>query len=112
MERKASVKKESKVLMTATVMGIHTKEFGENTHLSDALLAQPYYEYLNELAVEPEGVLLSSNCKNVLECKVGDTIFYSNKDGSEAERKSTWICRLLARLSSRQTFLSMRRGRL
>lgn len=49
--------------MTATVMGIHTKEFGENTHLSDALLAQPYYEYLNELAVEPEGVLLSSNCK-------------------------------------------------
>lgn len=87
MERKASVKKESKVLMTATVMGIHTKEFGENTHLSDALLAQPYYEYLNELAVEPEGVLLSSNCKNVLECNVGDTIFYSNKDGSEARGK-------------------------
>lgn len=81
------MKKESKVLMTATVMGIHTKEFGENTHLSDALLAQPYYEYLNELAVEPEGVLLSSNCKNVLECNVGDTIFYSNKDGSEARGK-------------------------
>ena len=73
--------------MTATVMGIHTKEFGENTHLSDALLAQPYYEYLNELAVEPEGVLLSSNCKNVLECNVGDTNFLQNKDGSEARGK-------------------------
>lgn len=87
MERKATIKKESKVLMTATVMGIHTKEFGENTYLSDALLAKPYHEYLNELAVEPEGILLSSNCRNILECSEGDTIFYSNKDGSEARGK-------------------------
>lgn len=89
--------------MTATVMGIHTKEFGENTHLSDALLAQPYYEYLNELAVEPEGVLLSSNCKNVLECNVGDTIFTVTKMAVRRE-ESTWICRLLARLRAGRHF--------
>ena len=62
-------------------MGIHTKEFGENTQLEEGLLAKHYYEYLNALAVEPKGVLVSRNFETLLEYKIGDTItFYNSKD--------------------------------
>ena len=58
----------------ATLLGIHTKEFGENTWLDQKLLGRHYYELLNELAVEPTGVLLSRNFQTRQGCKVGDTI--------------------------------------
>ncbi len=64
-----------------TLMGIHTKEFGENTQLEEGLLAKHYYEYLNALAVESKGVLVSRNFETLLEYKIGDTItFYNSKD--------------------------------
>ncbi len=67
-----------------TLLGIHTKEYGENTYMDDTLLQKPYYEYLNELAVVPNGVLLSRNFESKLEYKVGDTItFYGSLGKSQ-----------------------------
>ena len=65
---------------TITLMGIHTKQFGENTSLSARLLEKPYYEYLNELAVSPTGILVSSNFRDLLGYEKGDTVRFSNRD--------------------------------
>lgn len=48
-----------------TLMGIHTKEFGEITWLDRDLIGDHYYNYLNALAQEPNGVLVSSNFQNI-----------------------------------------------
>lgn len=58
-----------------TLMGIHTKEFGEITHVDRDILSKPYYEYLNELAVAEEGCIVSENFKNKLGYDIGDTIY-------------------------------------
>lgn len=63
-----------------TLMGIHTREFGENTYVSESLLDKHYYEYLNELAVVSNGVLVSRNYETIMGYKVGDTITVYNKD--------------------------------
>lgn len=65
---------------TITLMGIHTKQFGENTSLSARLLEKPYYEYLNELAVSPTGILVSSNFRDLLGYEKGDKVRFSNRD--------------------------------
>ncbi len=66
------------------LMGIHTKEFGENTQLENGLLPKHYHEYLNALAVAPKGILVSRNFETKLEYKIGDTItFYNNQGKSE-----------------------------
>ncbi len=74
-DEKAYVSKGSEQ-QPVTLLGIHTKEFGENTWLDPELLGRHYYELLNELAVQPTGVLLSRNFQTRKECKVGDTIRY------------------------------------
>lgn len=66
--------------LVVTLMGIHTKQFGENTSLSARLLEKPYYEYLNELAVVPKGALVSSNFRDILGYKKGDSISFFNHD--------------------------------
>ena len=63
-----------------TVCGIHTKEFGENTVMPQGLMEKHYYEYLNELAAEPEGALLSANFRDLLGYQVGDKVSFSNGD--------------------------------
>lgn len=65
-----------------TIMGIHTKEFGSITKLPNGLLEKHYYEYLNELALSPNGVLVSSNFESLLGYKVGDSITYRNSQGA------------------------------
>lgn len=66
-----------------TLMGIHTREFGENTWVDTGLLGKHYYELLNELAIAEDGVLVSDNFRMMLDCKVGDTIHYADKDGNK-----------------------------
>ena len=66
------------------ILGIHTKEFGQVTHLDDELLAQPYYQYLNDLAVAPNGVLLSANFRDKLGYAVGDYFTFNNISGESA----------------------------
>lgn len=72
---------------TVTLMGIHTKEFGENTNLDNSLLEKQYYEYLNELAVEPNGILVSRNFQSLLEYEVGDKIAYYDETYYGGEKK-------------------------
>lgn len=73
--------------VAATVMGIHTKEFGENTWMPDGLMEKHYYEYLNALAVEPNGILVSGNFETVQEYKIGDTIQYFDVYGKKYSGK-------------------------
>lgn len=62
-----------------TVMGIHTKEFGENAHMPEGLQEKHFYEYLNELAVVPGGVLVTRNFQTLYGYAVGDYItFYDS----------------------------------
>ena len=68
-----------------TVCGIHTKEFGENTVMPQGLMEKHYYEYLNELAAEPEGALLSANFRDLLGYQVGDKVSFSNGDRMRME---------------------------
>lgn len=60
------------------ILGINTKEFGEQTMVSREFLQKHYYEYLNDLAVVEDGVLLSTNYNTKLGYNVGDTIIFSN----------------------------------
>ena len=51
------------------------------------MLKKHYYEYLNELAVIPNGVLVSRNFETILEYKIGDSITYYNEKGKSATGK-------------------------
>jgi len=70
-----------------TLMGIHTREFGNNTWLDQELLGRHYYEVLNELAVEPTGVLVSRNFQTCQGYKVGDTLRYHSGSRKEIRGK-------------------------
>lgn len=59
------------------LVGINTKQYGQITMLQEGLQEKHYYEYLNELSQEPDGILLSSNFRDDFGFKIGDTIFYN-----------------------------------
>ena len=67
-----------------TLMGINTKEFGQNTYVKDGLLEKYYYEYLNELAEAPEGILVSRNFQTKLGYKIGDRLTFADSDGNSS----------------------------
>ena len=67
-----------------TLMGIDTKEFGKNTYVKDGLQEKFYYEYLNTLAMAPDGILVSRNFADKLGYKVGEKITYNNVDKLQA----------------------------
>ena len=69
------------------IMGIHTKEFGTITNVDRRFLEKHYYEYLNELAKDEEGVLLSKNFKTDLGYNVGDYITYCNENKTSVKCK-------------------------
>lgn len=73
--------------LSVIVMGIHTKEFGENTYVDRSLLEKHYYEYLNEMAMEKDGILVSRNFQTVQEYEIGDTINYSDSIGRNYKGK-------------------------
>ena len=70
-----------------TLMGIHTKEFGSVTWVSRELTEKHYYEYLNELAVVEDGILVSENFRDKLGYNVGDSITYYNFKGQSVQGK-------------------------
>lgn len=72
---------------TITLMGIHTREFGENTDLDESLSDQPYYTLLNTLAVEENGVLVSQNFHDKLGYEIGDTISFYDHTKNEGTGK-------------------------
>ena len=81
---KAYISTGSRKRDTVTLMGIHTKEFGENTALDEELLGSPYYELLNELAVEENGILVSQNFHDKLGYDVGDSLSFNNSHKDSA----------------------------
>lgn len=66
----------------ATLYGINTKDFGETTALPDSLMEEHYYTYLNQLAVNVDGVLLSSGFRDYLDYKVGETFTYWSEENN------------------------------
>lgn len=81
VDEMAQVKDQEKTKVAITLLGIHTREYGQITSMDDSLLAKPYYEYLNELALEPGGVLVSANFRDNMGFKVGDTIEFTEQYG-------------------------------
>lgn len=82
-ERATTYDKEQKPTRM-TLMGINTKEFGQTTYVDDGLQEKFYYEYLNDLAMAPDGVLVSRNFVDNLGYKLGDKITYYNNDKLQA----------------------------
>lgn len=70
-----------------TLMGIHTKEFGSITWVPRELTEKHYYEYLNELAVSEDGIIVSDNFRTKLGYKIGDKITYFNSRGKGSTGK-------------------------
>ncbi len=69
------------------LMGIHTKNFGMVTWVPTGLMGHPYYDYLNELAVVQNGILVSENFRSKLGYEIGDSITYYNNKGMSATGK-------------------------
>ena len=74
---RAVIKLSSKDSLKMNLIGINTKEFGETATLRDELNEQHWYNYLNALADEPEGVIISENIANKLEISEGKEITVS-----------------------------------
>ena len=68
-----------------TLLGIHTKEFGETAWMKDGLLPEHWYSYLNKMAVDAKAVVVSDNFRTDYGCKVGDVITYTCDRGSSVE---------------------------
>ena len=71
----------------ATLMGIHTKTFGETINFDDRLLPEHINNYLNVLGSSSEYVLLSMNFKVLQEYSVGKKIVFKD----ENDKKVTGI---------------------
>lgn len=57
-----------------TLMGIHTKDFGQTAWIRDGLLGHHFYEYLNLIATEPTAVLITKTLADQTGAKPGDQI--------------------------------------
>lgn len=62
------------------LMGIQTKEFGEIAYMPDDVNDTHWYNYLNKIAEDPYGVLVSSNARDQYGLKEGDCISYNRYD--------------------------------
>ena len=64
-----------------SVMAINTKEFGNTAWFKDGLLPIHWYNYLNAMSRNPNGILLSSNAREKLGVEIGDTVQYYGNHG-------------------------------
>ena len=87
LEERGTVKTVDKTQSTCTILGIHTKEYGTITNMDRELTEKAYREYLNELAVAPDGVLVSANFRDVFGFKVGDSLEFKDRYGSLIQAK-------------------------
>ena len=87
VDDRSLIKTVDKTQSTCTLMGIHTKEFGMVTQIDPDLLPKGYHEYLNELAEQPDGVLLSANFRDNFGFKIGDSVEYKDRRGTYMSSK-------------------------
>lgn len=64
-----------------TLMGIHTKEFGQTAFMPEGLLSRHWYHYLNAMSQDSDAILVSSNFQSKYGYETGDVINYSNQSG-------------------------------
>ena len=62
------------------LMGIETEEFGKTAYMPDGILDKHWYHYLNAMAKNPYGVLMSSNARDKLGLSIGDSVAYTRFD--------------------------------
>lgn len=74
--------------LPTVLYGINTKDFGETTSLPEGLMDEHYYTYLNQLAKDANGVLLSSTFRDQLGYKEGDEFIYWLKDEDSRKAKA------------------------
>lgn len=72
-----TISKGNHSIIGGSMLGVDTKEFGETVKLQDGLNEKHWYNYLNELAKNPSGVLISKNIAEELSLRVGDSITYT-----------------------------------
>lgn len=68
-----------------TLLGIHTKEFGETAWMKDGLLPEHWYTYLKPDGCGCRAVIVSENFRTDYGCKIGDVITYTCDRGSSVE---------------------------
>ena len=65
-------------LEDVVLMGIHTKEFGQTAWFKEGLLPNHQNAYLNAMSQNAQAILVSSNFREELGCRLGDVISYSD----------------------------------
>ncbi|MCI8624722.1 MAG: FtsX-like permease family protein [Lachnospiraceae bacterium] len=78
-----SVQANGEKLTTVSLLGIHTKEFGETAWFDTSLYQTHPYDYLNAMAGNANAILVSANFKT-LGYQLGDVIYYTGKDKQSA----------------------------
>ena len=71
-----------------TLMAINTKEFGETAKLKNGLNDKHWYHYLNALAKQQNGVLISTNLAKKYSLSIGDNVSYARY--SPLDTKTTY----------------------
>jgi len=74
----ATVPRNKDPIENVTLMGINTKEFGQTANFDTSLLPTHWYHYLNAMAQDPYGVIVSSNFRDVKGYKLGDSITFAD----------------------------------
>jgi putative ABC transport system permease protein len=76
-DENTNVTAKSKTVSNCKLMAIQTKEFGETASLKQGLTEEHWYNYLNTLSQQQDGVIISRNLAERLGLQVGDTITYT-----------------------------------
>ncbi len=89
LDTAAYVPTEKNANQPITLMGIHTREFGQMTYVDKYLIGDHYYNYLNKLAENSKGCLVSENFKTKMGYKEGDVLYMANS------RKTSLSCEIV-----------------
>lgn len=82
VDKQVTMSKDGQHVKDITLMGIHTKEFGETAWFKTKLLPVHWYEYLNVISQDTRAVLLSSNFQKAMTVQIGDAITYRDGAGN------------------------------
>lgn len=69
---------------SVTLMGIHTKQFGETAELKDGLMNEHFHDYLNVISQKSNAILVSENFRGKYGYQLGDSLGYRDSDGNTA----------------------------
>lgn len=81
VDKRAAASVVSGEVKNVTLMGIHTKEFGETARFKESLLSAHYHEYLNAISQNSQAILVSSNFQEFFGCRLGDVLSYTTGQG-------------------------------